>query len=202
MSKTPFLLAAVLGSFAFPAVAQQPATGGAVTMSEPGKAGMVSVVKASAKVTAIHKANRVLTLKPAKGEAFDVEAGPEVKNFAQIKVGDEVVVAYFESLTLELKKKGSSVTERTDTEGAVGAKLGERPAGAVGRQVTVTANVTAVDPVAKTITLKGPKHSLTLPVKNQDQFKVVKVGDQVEAVYTEAVAVSVEPATPAAPVKK
>jgi hypothetical protein len=33
-----------------------------------------------------------------------------------------------------------------------------------------------------------------LDVQNPDHFKVVKVGDEVEVVYTEAVAISVEPA--------
>jgi len=50
--------------------------------------------------------------------------------------------------------------------------------------------------VKMTVTLKGPKNNIvTLPVKNPDQFKVVKKGDQVEVTYTQAMAISVE-ATP------
>lgn len=48
---------------------------------------------------------------------------------------------------------------------------------------------------AKTISLKGPRGNVVkLDVQNPDQFKVVKVGDEVLVTYTEAVAVSVEPA--------
>lgn len=36
-------------------------------------------------------------------------------------------------------------------------------------------------------------------MQNPDQFKVVKKGDQVEVTYTEAVALSVEPAPKPAP---
>jgi hypothetical protein len=36
-----------------------------------------------------------------------------------------------------------------------------------------------------------------LKVPDPGQFKLVKVGDQIQAVYTEAVALSVEPAAPA-----
>ena len=69
------------------------------------------------------------------------------------------------------------------------------PAGAAVRQVTVLADVIGVDPKKKTITLKGPKGNVvTLDVQNPDQFKVVKKGDQVEVTYTEALALSVEPA--------
>jgi hypothetical protein len=56
--------------------------------------------------------------------------------------------------------------------------------------------VTAVNQKASTITLKGPRgNSVTLDVKNPEQFKVVKVGDDILVTYTEAVAISVEPAS-------
>ena len=72
---------------------------------------------------------------------------------------------------------------------------GERPAVAGERQITALGVVTAVEPKASTITLKGPRgNSVTLDVHNPDQFKVVKKGDQVEVTYTEALAMSVEPA--------
>ena len=83
------------------------------------------------------------------------------------------------------------------------AKPGEKPAVAGGRQVTAIAEVTAVDPAKSTITLKGPRGNVvTLDVQNPDQFKVVKKGDQVEVTYTEALALSVEPASKIAPAKK
>ena len=53
--------------------------------------------------------------------------------------------------------------------------------------------MTAVDPAKQAVTLKGPERTVTLKVQNPDQFKLVQVGDQVEATYTEAVAISVEP---------
>ena len=65
------------------------------------------------------------------------------------------------------------------------------------------ADVVAVDPKASTITVKGPKGNLvTLDVQNPDQFKVVKKGDQIEVTYTEALALSVEPAAKPAAAKK
>ncbi|HSS70100.1 MAG TPA: hypothetical protein VLQ46_05540, partial [Casimicrobiaceae bacterium] len=73
------------------------------------------------------------------------------------------------------------------------AKPGEKPAAGVGRQVQVTANVVAVDAATQTVTLRGPKQTVNLHVNDPAQFKLVKVGDQVEATYTEAVALSVEP---------
>lgn len=180
---------------ALPVLAQQAATVTNVTNnSEPGKYSTADVVKASVLVTAVDAPTRTLTLKDAKGQTTKLVAGDEVKNFAQIKKGDEVVVAYVRALTLELKK-GNQPLEHNESVGAVRAEPGQKPQGAVAKQVHVTSDVVAVDPKGMTITLKGPSGDVvTLPVKNAEHFKVVKVGDQVEATYTEAVAISVEPA--------
>ena len=55
------------------------------------------------------------------------------------------------------------------------------------------ADVIAVDPKRSTITLRGPKRTVELKVRDPQQFELVKVGDQVQATYEEAVALSVEP---------
>ena len=186
------------------ALAQKPdATGGAALKSEPGKATAVRALEISAQVVALDKATRTVTLKGPKGDARDIVASDEVKNFDQIKVGDFLVVRYVQALTLELKKTKVSVGEPTVREEAVKAKPGEKPAVAGARQITAIATVTAVDQKSSTITLKGPRGNVvTLDVKNPEQFKVVKVGDQVEATYTEALALSIEPAPkPAAKAK-
>jgi hypothetical protein len=196
MRNTLIFLAALVALAALPAVAQQPgASGGTVVASEPGRAAAVRTAQISAKVVAIDKASRTVSLKGPQGNVVDVVAGDEVKNFAQIKVGDFVVVRFMQSLTLELQKVKSGPGGISVREGAATAKPGERPAGVAAREVTAIAKVTAVDQKAKTITLKGPRGNVvTLDVQNPDQFKVVKVGDEVEVVYTEAVAISVEPA--------
>jgi hypothetical protein len=199
-AKTLLSIAIAATAFATSAVAQQAPTGGAALKSEPGKATAVATVEASVLVVAIDKTTRTLTLKRSTGETNDVVAGPEVKNFAQINVGDTIVVRYIEALTLELRKTKAEIGQPVVREGVAAAKPGEKPAGVGGRQVTAIAEVTALDPVKSTITMKGPRgNSMTLNVRNPEQFKVVKVGDQIEVTYTEAVAISVEPAKKAAP---
>ena len=169
--------------------------GAAVVVSEPGKAGAARKVEISASVVGIDKATRTLTLKGPKGDVFDLVASEEVRNFDQIKAGDIVVARYAQALTLELKKSKVAAGAPVVREEAAKAKPGERPAVAGARQVTVVADVVAVDPAASTITVKGPKGKVvTLDVANPEQFKVVKKGDQIEATYTEALALSVEPA--------
>jgi hypothetical protein len=186
------LAAAMLSIAAVPAYGQ---TGGAAVMkSEPGKVTLADAVRVTASVEAIDKAKRLVTLKGPEGNSFVVEAGPEVKNFDQIKVGDLVVARYIEALTLELKKGGGAMREKVEREGAAVAKPGERPGAAAGRQVFVIADVIAVDAKKQTVRLRGPERMVDLKVRDPNQFKLIKVGDQVEATFTEAVALSVEPA--------
>jgi len=196
MIKFRIALAVIAAAFAATAFAQKPeAAGGTVVASEPGKASIVRAAELSARVVAIDKATRTVTLKGPQGNAVDIVAGDEVKNFDQIKLGDFVVARYAQALTLELRKTNVKAGEPTVTEGAARAKPGERPAVAGVREVTAIADVIGVDAKKSTITLKGPRGNVvTLDVKNPDQFKVVKKGDQVEVTYTEALALSVEPA--------
>lgn len=203
MRKTiPFIIAAI--ALGCPLAYAQPKApqGGVVIASEPGKAAIVGVVEATATVMAINASTRTVTLKGPQGRTLDVVCGDEVKNFAQIRVGDNVKVSYQEALTLELKKTRAPL----DAKGAAAvasAKPGERPAAAAGREITVLADVVAVDPKKSTISLKGPAGNVVeLKVQNPDQFKVVKKGDQVEAVYSQALAMAVTPAPKAEAKKK
>ena len=175
-----------------PSVAQT----SAVTSSSPGKVGVAQTVDVSATITAIEKSSRTITLKGPKGDELKIEAGPEVKNFDQLKVGDIVDMRYRETLALELKKGGGMKVEKTEKAGAVGAKPGETPAGVVGRQVTVVGDVIKVDAATQTVTVKGPQRTVELKVRDPEQFKLIAVGDQIQATYTEALALAVTPAKP------
>ncbi|MFO1311429.1 MAG: hypothetical protein U1F41_05120 [Burkholderiales bacterium] len=185
------LLAAAL-SLAF-AVSANAQTGGAVVATAPGKAVIAETVKITAKITAIDKKTRDVTLQGPEGNSMTVTAGPEVKNFDKLKVGDSVDMQYVEALTLELKKGGGAKVAKTEKTDAVSAKKGETPGGAAGRQVTIVADVVAVDPAKQVVTLKGPKQTVNLKVRDPEQFKNIAKGDQVEATFTQALAVAVEP---------
>jgi len=191
---------AALSALALPASAQ---TSTVTAASAPGKGAVAETVRVSATITAIDKATRNVTLKDAQGAEMTITAGPEVKNFDQMKVGDTVTAEYTTALALELKKGGGLVVQRTEQSGGARAKPGDKPAGAVGRQVTIVADVIATDPAKQTITLKGPQRTVELKIADPEQFKRVAKGDQVEATFTEAVAIAVTPAKKeAAPAQK
>lgn len=160
----------------------------------PDQTTVKGLTKMTATVVGIDKATRTVTLKTHKGKVVELEVTNEARNFDQLALGDIVTVAYSEALTLSLmKEKGqASHTERgTEQRSASGAK----PGGMLGREVTIIADVVGVNHKAKTVTLRGPKgNTVDLKVEDPERLKRLHKGDQVEAVYTEALAITVEPA--------
>ena len=194
------LLAFVVGAALSPlSQAQAPQVKGAVATA-PGQAAAVAVVTASATVESVDKATRTVKLKTAKGDTRTIVAGEEVRNFDQIKVGDKVNIKYTESMTLELKKGDKAVVGRSETGSMVRAKPGEKPGGVAQREITAVVDVVNVDAQKKVVSVKNDSGEVVdLPVQDPEQLKLVKKGDKVQATYTQALAISMEPA--AAPKK-
>jgi len=70
-----------------------------------------------------------------------------------------------------------------------------KPGGAVGRKVTAFATVVAVNLKKQIVTLRGPLgNEYDVQVLDPALLKAVNKGDEVEVVYTEALAISVQSA--------
>ncbi len=187
-------LMVVLSSLSLASVAWADA---ATTPPPSGSVTQITTVKAT--VTGIDVPGRMVTLKGPKGNSATFHVSDDVKNLAQVKVGDIVVAKYYESVALRVTKPGAPAAAEVDA--AAAAAPGQLPAGAVMKQDTIKAKVTAIGKHKQSVTLVGPEgNSLTIKVKNPKNLDGVKVGDDVEATYTEALAVAVEPAP--APTKK
>jgi hypothetical protein len=185
------LAVAVALSPAVHAQQAKPPVAAVIAASAPGAGGVAGAIKVTATVVALDPATRTATLRGAKGKIVDVVVPPEAKNFDQIRVGDLVTVEYMRALTLELKGPGATRSASSQAASAP-APAGAVAGGAAARQVVILANVTAVNSKEGYVTLRGPKgNSVDVSVGDPAQLKLVKVGDQVEAVYTEAVAVTV-----------
>jgi Cu/Ag efflux protein CusF len=171
----------------------QPQTNVEVTQG-PEHTTVQGLTKMTATVVGIDKATRTVTLKTHQGKVVELEVTNEARNFDQLALGDIVTVSYSEALTLSLmKEKGEASHSEIGTEER--AAPGAKPGGTLGRRVTIIADVVAVDHKTKTVTLKGPKgNTVDLKVEDPERLKRLRKGDQVEAVYTEALAISVEPA--------
>ena len=152
-------------------------------------------VTATATVKAINLDTRQVTLQGKKGKTFTITVSDAVTNLPQVKVGDRVVVTYYESLLVQLTgKAGDGITRRTDTLGAGRAEPGQMPSGTVRDTVKITANILSVNQKTRKVILQGPKKAMTIAVPKDMDISKFKAGDQIEAEYLQEMAISVEPA--------
>ena len=168
----------------------------------PPPAGMNSatLIEATATVTAVDMERHLVTIQGPQGNIAVIQVTDQVKNLPQVKIGDVVDIQYYRSAIAELVKVDKNTTLDTTVSGAKMTRPeGDKPGGAIGLQVKRRAEVMFVDPIQKFITFLSPdrglrKISLENSPELQHYLKELKKGDIVEVTYTEAMAISLEPA--------
>jgi len=147
----------------------------------------------TAEVVYVDYVDRELGLLGPDGNEVYLEVGKEARNFDQIKVGDQLKVTYYESIALYLGPKGEKPDVSTGMVTGRSAK-GDMPAGVVVETVDVSAVVKEIDTKNRSVTLELPGGKMvTKKVDPSVQaFDSLKVGDAINARYTEALAISVE----------
>ena len=185
------LLAAVVGVAALGAASVM-----AAAHDKPSRTVSASVTRTST-VTKIDKKDRWITLKLEDGSLVDIQAGPAVKNFDQIKVGDQLIAEAQDTVTIEVVPAGQAAPNVTGGSSMVSAPKGAKPMGVVVDTVVVSGKVTAIDYATRTVTLVGPEgNSRTFQVGPEaKKFDAVKQGDVV--VVTLKSATSLQVVTPA-----
>lgn len=185
-------IAAALIAVPLATIAQNSPQAVVAAAATPGKAAIGEAVQIQGKVKSINKANRSVIVSGPQGKELLFNLGDEVRNFEQIRVGDLITLTYAQALALELHKvENNGLRELDESEQAVRAPLGDKPAAAIQKTVRIVANVVAINPKGQTVTLQGPKRTVELAVNDPAMLKEIKVGNQVEAKYVEAVALEV-----------
>ena len=143
-------------------------------------------------VVKIDKKTRTITFKNKEGESKFV-AGPEIKNFDQIKKGDRLSVSYELAVAIELiKTKSDGVRSKVETNTVTSSKANEKPSETIANKTTITADIVEVNRDKKLVSVKGPSGKVTtVTVKNPALLADVKVGEQVKVIYYDAMAASI-----------
>ena len=158
------------------------------------------LVETTATVTAVDMKNHLVTIQGPDGNSAIIRVTDQVKNLPQVKIGDKVNITYYRSAVVDLVKTKGDVKLGTEVRGAkASAPAGEKPAGAIRTEVKRRVEVVFVDPYQKFISFRGPDVGLRkVTLKNrpdlQHYLDELKKGDIVEVTYTEALAISLEPA--------
>jgi hypothetical protein len=189
VSRAPWSLLPLLAAALLAACASTPD-------APPTEASITDEVSVEAKILAVDKDTRELTLERADGTTVVVVAGPDVRNFDQIEAGQKVVARYVVSLKARRLAQDEADTEAAVEVGAARAAPGERPAGAIGADVRMTVVVRSVDTASYVVTFVDPDgvlHAVEAEREEGRRFVAgLEPGDRVELVYTEALALGVE----------
>lgn len=155
---------------------------------------------ATAQVVAVDTPSRVVTLRGTDGRVFQIVAPPEVRNFDQIGVGDELKVTYRVALAAKLLPPGTPQTPPAGGAVAARAAAGEEPAAAAGAGVSVRVKVVSVDPAHDIVVCSLSSGELVAHKVATDEGRAfvqhLKPGDLVQLDYAEALAVTVEEVQP------
>lgn len=196
MKRRAVVLCAV-AFLAMPAVALSAGWDSAPTPQKKGKVIYETTVAANAVVKAIDMDARTVTLSLTDGRERTFVVDKTVRKFGQVKVGDTVKVRYHEAVSVRLNK--TKVAPETKVEASVkGDEESVKPSGVAGLRVTTTATIEKIFDDGKMVTLRMPNGN-TSDVQVRDPENLakikkgeVKVGDQIEITYTQALAISVE----------
>ena len=143
-------------------------------------------------VEAIEAGSRTFTLKKPDGTFVTITAGPDIKRFAEVKIGDKVTARFYDNVVVRLKRPGEPDVDTSSTVTTPSEQV--LPGGTKAKQRTITATITAIDMKIPSITFSGPNGwKYSSKVLDTGALAKVKVGDKVDIVWTEAVLVSLEP---------
>jgi len=170
--------------------------GCATTPEAPKEAKISDEVTAQATVVGIDKENRALTLERPDGSYVQVVAGPEIRNFDQIVVGNTVTARYVVSLSARRLDPDEPDIEPSVGVAAGRAEPGQAPAGAIGADMAITVVVKSVDIDQHVVTFTDPGGVLHAVEAERDEGKAfvkgLKPGDRVELNYEEVLVMAVE----------
>lgn len=153
----------------------------------------VTEIKTEAKIVELDMHNRTAVLRTPMGKLITVSVPNRVRNFDQVKVGDELVLRYEVATAIQVEPASKDgIRERVESSNVRTAPQGSLPGVEAGRRVEILANITAIDRKAKNMTLRGATRTVTIAIPENMNVAKLKVGDEVHAVITDAVMIDVE----------
>lgn len=181
------LAALASGAGAGVAAEEPPRSGGITRLEDPSPVMYGRSAKTRATVEAIDLQAREVSLKVPRGHVMTLRVEERVRNLAEVRQGDEVIVRYNQSVAVELRKllEGEAPAPQFETVAAT-------PAADPGRSM-VFAEVEAVSPREKTVYLRDSDGRIRdVYVRDPRVLASVAAGDQVVATVTQAAVVSLE----------
>jgi len=147
----------------------------------------------TALVEAIDHETRVVTVLKPDGESITFTASDEVRNLAQVNVGDYLVAEYVETVSIEVMANDGMQAEAAAVSAMARTEKGEMPGVAAMDAMIVTSTVEEINLETNTFKLKEADGSINeYMARNPENLKRAAVGDLVVTTVTASVAIVVE----------
>jgi hypothetical protein len=151
-------------------------------------------VEAIITVRAINHETRMVTIETPDGRRTTLEVPEEAHNLYQVNVGSRFKVRYREAVAIGVSTSGEAPSAEVE-ETAERAERGANPGGVITRTVRVSGRVERIDHQSRMVAIRGPQgkvreFTVSDEVQRLDQ---VEVGDLVQIVYAEALALEMIP---------
>jgi hypothetical protein len=162
----------------------------ALVARDPGAAFTIAT-SASAEVVikSINSRKRIITLETQDGQKKKYTAGPAIKNFDQLKVGDTVVATFTEIMAVYL---GQDEAPSADIAAGLVRKSDGTPGAALVGEAQVTAKILELDKTTRRIKLELPENEIhEAKVREGLDLSKVKVGDTVTIAIASALVIEV-----------
>ena len=151
----------------------------------------VETFTTTATVVAIDSAKRKLTLQTQDGKKTSFKADPQMVNFPQIRVGDQVNATVTEEVVVALWRTGTMPPDAAAGMVAL-SPVGAKPSGLMVATTRMTATITALDAPKRKLTFQCEDGtSKTIKVDKSVDISQAAVGDKLTIQVTEAAAITV-----------
>ena len=138
---------------------------------------------------------RKVGLKTEDGRMLTIVAGPEVRNLAQIDLGDKVKAVYIRGIAARMAAPGRAAAGTQMTAGMVRAAEGEKPGAMVGESVSTVVKIVSFDASSNLVTFAAPDGFVRSVIVRKPEMQEfahgLTPGDEVEVTFTEALAIGI-----------
>ena len=151
-------------------------------------------------VQAVDHTARTVTIQGEDGKAVTLDVPATATRFDQVKVGDTVIMTYYDGVSVRPKPADEPAVNRT-MDPTTTPTAGALPGATRARQRVATMTLTALDPATRSVTFSGPTGNAytryVVDTVDPTVFASLKTGDRVDVTWTEALSLQLAASTPA-----
>lgn len=135
----------------------------------------------AATVEGVNRKTSTLKLKTTDNRIVDLKIDPQTGSLKQVKVGDKLVLDYYEAVDFEVRKPTDQELAENGLvlDVAAVSKQDSRPAAALATSRVDVLTIESIDTKKDLLTLRSGEGFVTVKAKYPQNLKVLKVGDTV-----------------------